>query len=229
MQPSTMMRDRRTAHASRCRPRRASWWRGGVVLVLLACLTACAMTPQPAVLSADDRTALTQVSAYLNNLQRFQATFTQSGPQGVERGEVWLDRPGRMRVEYTAPGPETILANHGQLLVVNPSTGATTTMPVSRTPLDILLRSEIPLSGPVTVTALRREPGLLSVSLAKTDAPRQGTLTLRFSANPLALRGVIIQDRSGRVTALALQDIVRNPRFAPDQFIASPGTAAGPG
>ena len=206
---------------------RARSWRCLGVFVLLAGLAACARTPQPAVLSANGQVALAQVSAYLNNLQKFRADFTQTGAKGLEKGVVWLYRPGRLRVEYTYPGSETILANRGELLIVNPATGATTTMPVSKTPLDILLRANIPLTGPVTVTSLRRQPGLLSVTLVKTDAPGQGTLTLTFGANPLTLRGLTIEDRTGRVTSLALEHIVRNPHFAPDQFTAEPAAGSG--
>jgi len=204
----------------------AALWLCRALFPLLALLAACATTPQPAVLSADQQTALAQVSAYLNNLQSFRADFTRAGTKGIEHGVVWLDRPGRLRVEYAYPGPETILANNGQLLIANPDTGATTTMPVSKTPLDILLRRSIPLSGPVTVTALHRLPGTLSLTLVKTDAPGQGALTLLFNANPLTLRGLIITDRTGRETRLALQDIVRNPQFPANLFVAQGGQSA---
>ena len=208
----------------RCGPavlRRFRW-----TLLMLA-LAACSMTPQPAVLSPNDQTALLQVSSYLNGLQRFRAAFVQNGPRGEATGVVWVDRPGRLRVQYTAPGPQTILANHGELLIADASTGATTTLPVAKTPLDILLRPSIPLSGPVTVTALHHLPDRLSITLVKTEAPGQGSLTLLFSANPLALRGLIIQDRSGRLTSLALRDLIRNPQFPPGAFTAQPLQTAG--
>lgn len=225
MRLGVAMSNRRGAGATE-RPRSAlafaTIWRAVPILALLASLAGCASTPEPAVLSGNDRLALAQVSTYLDNLQRFRADFAQSGPKGIEKGVVWLDRPGRLRVEYYYPGPETILANHGQLLILDPSTGATTTMPVSRTPLAILLRAHIPLTGPVTVTSLQRRAGMLSVTLVSTNAPGQGTLTLTFSANPLTLRGLTIQDRTGRITQLALGDIVRDPRFAPSAFTAAP-------
>lgn len=202
-------------------------WRRFWIVLLLAGLAACARTPKPAALSRNGQLALAQISTYLNNLQKFRADFTQAGPRGPQRGVVWIDRPGRLRVEYAYPGRETILANRGELLILNPATGATTTMPVAKTPLDILLRGTIPLTGPVTVTALRRQPGMVSLTLVKTNAPGQGTLTLTFSADPLKLRGLTIEDRTGRITSLALERIERNPHFVPGQFTLRPASAGG--
>ena len=190
-----------------------------VVLLGALVLSACAVTPPPAVLSADDQTALSQVAAYMDGLQRFAGDFSQVGPQGEARGYVWVDRPGRLRVEYYRPGPRTILAANGRLLVADPLTHSTTTLPVARTPLDILLAQHIPLAGPVLVTALTRQPGSLQVSLVKAAIPGQGTLTLRFSDAPLALAGVTIRDRNDQLTVLDLHDLVRDPDFGAGRFV----------
>ena len=193
-----------------------------VVLAGAIVLSACAMRPPAAVLSADDRTALAQVSAYMDGLQRFAGDFSQVGPQGEARGFVWVERPGRLRVEYYRPGPRTILAAAGRLLVADPLTHSTTTLPVSRTPLDILLAQHIPLSGPVVVSALERQPDGLQVSLVKAATPGQGTLTLRFSDTPLALTGVTVRDRNDQVTVLDLHNLVRDPDFGVGRFEYAP-------
>ena len=122
-------------------------------------------------------------------------------------------------MEYYRPGPRTILAADGRLLVADPLTHSTTTLPVARTPLDILLAQHIPLSGPVVVRALERRPGSLQMALVKAAAPGQGTLTLRFSDTPLALVGVTIMDRNDQVTVLDLQNLVRDPDFGADRFV----------
>ncbi len=191
---------------------------GWVVLLGAVLLSGCAVAPPAAVLSADDQTALAQISAYMDGLQRFAGDFSQVGPEGDARGFVWVDRPGRLRVEYDRPGPRTILAARGRLLVADPLTHSTTTLPVARTPLDILLAQHIPFSGPVLVTALQRQPGSLQLSLVKAATPGQGTLTLRFSDQPLALVGVTIRDRNNQLTVLDLHNLRRDPDFGPGRF-----------
>jgi outer membrane lipoprotein-sorting protein len=192
--------------------------RRGFAVLVVAALAACATTPPPLVLSSDDQVAIAQITAYLNGLQRFTAMFTQAGPDGYSQGNVWMARPGQLRVDYVRPAPKLMLANHGRLLLVDLTTQATTSLRLSRTPLDILLAPSIVLSGAVTITALRRDAGGLQLSLVKTDSPGQGTLILRFDAAPLALAGVTVVDRNGQTTAFNLSGLDTTAPIDPARF-----------
>ena len=202
------------------------WTRRGAAGLLVAGLAACAVTPPAMIMSNDDRIAIGQISGYMNNLQSFQAQFTQAGPDGVSTGTVWMARPGRLCVLYIQPSPKIMIANHGRLKLVDQRTGAATSLPLSRTPLDILLAPSITLSGEVTITALQRLPGALQLSLVKTAAPGQGTLTLRFGADPLALQGVTILDRNGQTTQFDLHDLQPGVTIAPARFEYTPPAAS---
>jgi outer membrane lipoprotein-sorting protein len=166
--------------------------------------------------------AIEQAETYFNGLQRFTARFTQTGSDGLANGYVWVDRPGRLRVEYVRPSPRLILANHGRLLIADHLTGATRNMPVSRTPLDILLAKKVAFSGDVTVTSLQQQDNGVQVTLAKSAAPSEGHLTLQFSKRPLALVGVVIQDSSGSTNTLALTDLQTAAHFDDDIFHYNP-------
>jgi outer membrane lipoprotein-sorting protein len=196
--------------------------RRGLAALAVAGLAACVQTPPALVLSGDDQAAIGQITTYLNGLQRFTAQFTQAGPDGYSTGTVWMQRPGQLRVDYVRPQPKLMLANHGRLLLVDLSTQATTSLRLSRTPLDILLAPSIVLSGPVTITALQRVDGGLQLSLIKTDAAAQGTLTLRFTAAPLALQGVTVVDRTGQTTAFNLSNLDTASPIDPARFDYKP-------
>ena len=198
--------------------------RGSAFLLVGALLAACVQTPPP-VLTAEDQATLAQVQIYLDGLRQFHARFNQSGTDGNADGVLWLDRPGRLRVEYLEPHPRLLLANHGRLLLADQVTGATSNMPVSNTPLDILLGDKIDLSGSVTVTAVQRQPGALQVGLVKTAAPSQGRLTLQFAASPLALTGVVVQDSSGHTNTLQLYGLFRDTTLDPSLFHYRPAPA----
>ncbi len=201
--------------------------RRGFAALAVGCLAACVATPPPLVLSGDDQVAIGQIAAYLNGLQRFTAQFTQAGPDGYSAGNVWMARPGQLRVDYLRPQPKLMLANRGRLLLVDLTTQATTSLRLSRTPLDILLAPSIVLTGAVTITALQRVAGGLQLSLVKTDAPGQGTLTLRFTAAPLALEGVSVVDRNGQTTAFNLTGLDPAAPIDPSRFEYKPGPSNG--
>ena len=82
----------------------------------------------------------------------------------------------------------------------------------------MLLAQQVVLTGPVKIVSLTRADGGLQLGLQKADAPGQGTLVLRFAADPLALDGVTVIDRTGRTTALQLTDMVREAPIDPARF-----------
>jgi len=197
--------------------------------VLAIGLSGCgAMRVAAPTLGGDDQATIAAAQIYLDQLRAFRAHFTQSGADGDAEGNVWLSRPGRLRVDYLSPRPKLLLANHGRLLLADQTTSATTTMPVSNTPLDILLADKIDLSGAVTVTSVQRFDATFQLTLMKSNAPSQGRLTLQFAAAPLTLIGVVVQDSAGHMNTLRLTDMVRDPAIDPTIFhYYPPSTPAG--
>lgn len=193
--------------------------RRALVLTVLAPLAACQSMPPAHTLGGEDAAALARVQAYLNSLRTLQARFEQMWPNGaVNVGTLWMQRPGHLRLQYAPPSPLTLIAADGTVLLYNASTEATTTMPLSRSPLGILLSDEITLSGPVTVTGVRRLSGQLQVSMVRTASPAQGSLTLLFTEPPLTLRALRIVDAHGQSTDFALFQIRSGMSIDPSVF-----------
>lgn len=179
--------------------------RRALVLTVLAPMAACQSTPPAATLGGENAATLARVQAYLNSLRTLKARFEQVWPNGTTNvGTLWMQRPGRLRLQYAPPSPLTLIAAEGTILLYNASTQATTTTPLARNPLGILLARVITLSGPVTVTAVRQLPGQLLVSMVRTANPSQGSLTLLFTEPPLALRALRIVDARGQSTDFTL-------------------------
>jgi Outer membrane lipoprotein carrier protein LolA len=107
-------------------------------LAAIVPLVACRSLPtQPA---PDNDAEINRVEAYLNGIKTLQAHSVQVWPNGTTSdGTLWMDRPGRLRLQYAPPSPLTLIAAQGTLLIHNASNQATTTMPLARTPLSILL------------------------------------------------------------------------------------------
>ena len=111
-------------------------------------------------MSAQDQADAARIEAYLNSVKSLKARFSQvAGDGGVSQGTAWLERPGRMRFQYDPPAPFVLIAAHGQLIFHDESLGQTSNIPLSRTPLGILLADHVALSGAVTVTGMQRLPG----------------------------------------------------------------------
>ncbi len=172
-----------------------------------------------------DRADLTRIEGALDNLRTLKAHFLQVAPDGrLSEGTAWLERPGRMRFEYNPPAPFLLIANHGLLVFQDKSLAQTSNIPLSRTPLGILLAEHVKLSGDITVTGMQRQPGQIQASLTRTDSPGEGTLTLIFADQPLALRQWIVLDAQRQETRVTLYNIELGGQFDQTLFdvLASP-------
>jgi outer membrane lipoprotein-sorting protein len=193
--------------------------RRALALMILAPLAACQSAPPVRPLGGEYAATLERVQAYLNSLRTVEARFEQVWPNGTTNvGTLWMQRPGRLRLQYAPPSPLTVIAADGTVLLYNASTAATTTAPLGRSPLGILLSDVITLSGPVTVTGVRRLPGQLQVSMVRTADPSQGSLTLLFTDPPLTLRALRIVDAHGQPTDFTLFQLQSGVSIDPSVF-----------
>ena len=111
--------------------------------------------------TAQDRTDIARVEAYLNSVRALQARFRQTAPNGTSNGgQAWLVRPGRMRFQYDPPAPFLLVAKNRGILVFNDSQlKQTSNIPLSSTPLGLLLQDNLRLCGRRDRDRLNRMPG----------------------------------------------------------------------
>ncbi len=152
-----------------------------------------------------DQAAVQRVEAYLNSLTTMRARFLQVAQNGASaEGTAQIFRPGRMRFDYDPPEPILLIASGGQVMLYDRELRQPSIAPANSTPLGILLRPRIQLSGDVTVTATTRQAGFLHVSMHRTGQRAEGQLTLIFQENPLQLRQWSVLDAQGRETRVTL-------------------------
>ncbi len=193
-------------------------------LALLALLGACTMDRAP-VLKASDQGDVGRIERYLNDLPRFEARFTQTGDFGPGAGLVWLDRPGHLRIDYEGAASRVMVIADGRVRVLDRATGAVTTMPVSRTPLGLLLAPRITLSGAAHVDSVIHDGQQIRLILSKQGLRGQGTLTLDFIDQPLRLASVTIVNPYRQALTMQLSGLDPSPALTPDLFqppVASP-------
>jgi len=178
---------------------------------LLAPLTSLA---QPS-LTDRDRADLARAEAWMNALQSLKARFLQIAQNGAAaEGTGWIVRPGRMRFEYDPPEPLLLVASHGQFFYFDRQLKQATTVPLSATPLGILLGENLRFSGDVTVTRVERSGGFLRITLNRTGRAAEGRLTLVFGEQPMELKQWAVVDAQGQETRVSLFQPEYGARYA---------------
>lgn len=174
---------------------------------------------QTAALSPDDVAAVNRVERYLNDIKTMQGRFVQVSSNGAyAEGDVYLDRPGRMRFEYDPPTPVLIIANGLSLLYYDKELKEATFLPLWETPLWFLIRKEVRFDDNVDIVGIEEALGTLRITLRDPDSPDGGEVTLVFSDEPLALRKWELIDPQGIQTQVSLVNPVFGVEVDPELF-----------
>ncbi len=189
------------------------------VLPLLASLAGSPAARAQAALAPEDAAELHRLEQYLNGIRTLKARFLQIAPDGATIGGIaWMQRPGRMRFQYDKPSPLLLVAGHGLVVFHDAALNQTTNIPEGQTPLGLLLGPDIQFGGATTVTAFQRLPGQVQVTLQRAATPGDGTLTLVFSDQPLALVSWTVVDAQARQTTVRLFDVQYGGSFDQSLF-----------
>ncbi len=157
-------------------------------------------------LGKSELAAVDRIQAYLNRIKTVRSQFLQASSNGeLAEGNLYISRPGRLRIEYQPPVPILIVADGTFLIYHDRELNQVSYIPLGSSPAGILLEDRISLTGgDLTVTDFKQEKGTLRVTVVRTDSPLEGSLTLVFSDAPLTLRKWAVTDAQGIVTNVSL-------------------------
>jgi outer membrane lipoprotein-sorting protein len=169
-----------------------------------------AAAPVAARLGEKDRAIVGRIVTYLNNIHTMQSHFEQIAADGSDSsGMLYVERPGKLRLEYNPPMPVMIIADGSGIYYWDSKLEQLSETRVEDTPAWFLLRPDIKASGDVTVTHFDSKPGVLEMTMVETRHPDLGSVTLTLADQPLELRQWTIVDAQARSVTVTLTD----PRF----------------
>lgn len=156
-----------------------------------------------------EKLSLDTLSSYLNNLKAVDAQFTQINSDGtLSTGRIYIKRPGRIRFEYDPPNDSLVLASGGQLAIFDPKGNeGPETYPLSKTPLALILAENVNLRRARMVLGHKYDGKATSLLVQDPEFPERGNINLIFTGPKAALRQWVIQDDSGNVTTVILNDV----------------------
>ena len=177
------------------------------ILLVLVGTAFVGMPAHSAGLKAQDVADLNKISAYLNAITTFQASFVQVGPNGeLDQGTIYARKPGRLRFEYAPPSPYLIVSDGVTIAVANSKLRTVDRYPLVENPLNLILREGIDLAQDPRISQIERQAGTLQV-------------TLIFAYPSTELRQWIITDAQGLQTMIALKNTKTEVPLGPELFI----------
>lgn len=186
----------------------------------IAAATAFATLPSFASAQGYDAAVVDALSRYLNTITTMQGAFTQQSPDGrIAEGEFYMRRPGRLRFEYYDPFPTVVVADGTWAGVINRQAKTLNQVPLSRTPLYLLLDDNIDLVASGSIQSIERAEGVVKANAVDPSNPGQGSISMVFSTTPVQLLKWVITDEQGRSSVISLRNVKRGMYIDPRKFV----------
>ena len=177
---------------------------GSAALAAVAALPAHAQSA----LSADDRAVLQRAQTYLQNLTSAQGTFVETSGAQRREGRFWLQRPGKMRFEYTRPEGLLVVSDGSNVKRYDPRLEVFRQVPLSQTPLSTFLARNVRLDQGVRIDRITRmQSGAFAIVARDSRRPNDGQVILSFAGDPLRLHEWTIVDAQGGRTRTQLTSL----------------------
>ncbi|HHL42351.1 MAG TPA: outer membrane lipoprotein carrier protein LolA [Hellea balneolensis] len=163
---------------------------------------------------------LARIDAALNNTVSFSGRFAQYGSDGsFSQGRIYLKRPGKIRFEYDPPEALLMVSDGVTLTQIDKRLETKDRVPLKSTPLAFFLANNIKLEDDVEVISLQKTPMALSLTARDGSGQMDGTITMVFDPQNLALKEWIIHDGFGQQTRVILSELRYNEKLNPRLFV----------
>jgi outer membrane lipoprotein-sorting protein len=184
-------------------------------------------SPPAAVLNPLDMDDLRRITVYLNGIHTMTARFRQSSAGGgTATGSLWMARPGRMRFEYDPPSPILLIADRFYVYYVDKQLAQMSKVGLKSTPAWFLLRDPIAFDD-LLIKRFERGANTLTITVVEPADPDNGSLTIVFSSQPLALRQWTIVDQQRKTTTVSISNVQFGAALDPGLFVYQDPFAVG--
>lgn len=171
-------------------------------------------------LTDDDKAALVQLNAYLNEIHNMRGEFTQTSPRGqVANGVFYIAKPGKMRFEYAPPSPLLVVSDGDWVTVKNTARKSDDQYPLSTTPLKLVLADQVDLFEQAVILSVQHQDQLSAITMQEKGQLVAGQLTMVFDRANNELVQWIIVDGKGQRTSVQLSNIDKSVDPNPNLFV----------
>lgn len=148
---------------------------------------------------------LKKINVFLNSFKNLEGRFRQTNPnKDQQKGKFYVQRPGKMRFDYSAPSLLKIISDGTNLSIEDHDLKTVDSYPLESTPFRMLLADDVDIMRDAVVLAMTEEGDKVSVSLADKAGNAAGQISLIFGTKggKLDLLEWVIRDAQGLDTRI---------------------------
>jgi outer membrane lipoprotein-sorting protein len=178
--------------------------------IVTAAAPGIATAPAPSA-PLSDREIIERANAYFSGISTLVGDFVQIGGDGRRlTGKLYLQRPGKIRFEYSAPATLEVVADGSSVAVRDRKLATQDLYSISQTPLKFLLRDRIDLNRDVKIVDVANDADGVRIAIEdKSTLGGTSKITLFFDPEVKTLARWRIIDPQGFNTSVALSNLER--------------------
>ncbi len=164
-------------------------------------------SPTPPTFSKKSKQQVKIAEEYLNSIKNLSANFIQTDEFGnIQKGTIYLSKPGKMRWEYTDPHEILIVINDRDMVHFDKKLDQISYFCSRNEFINLLIKENINFkTDGLYVKSLKYNDHILRVILGKKGSP--GSLTLQFKKDPFQIKKLTIVDEAQEHIDITLLDI----------------------
>ena len=171
-------------------------------------------------LTEAETAALKRAEGYLNGISTLQARFVQVNPDGSSHeGDLYISRPGKMRLAYDPPTPMLMVADSKFLIYVDTQMKDVSHIDLNDTPAGLLLKKDLVFTdSDIKLAGVKAATGTVEVTASMARDPAAGKLTLVFTEAPFELKQWRVIDAQRKEVVVTLDNIRLGGKMDADLF-----------
>jgi len=176
------------------------------------------VAPALAAVQGKDKKIVQAISKHFSGVPSMTGEFVQFGPNGEQTGgKFYLQRPGKIRFDYSKPSPILVKADGKTVGIHNRKLKTWDFYPLSKTPLRLLLADRIDVNDKA-IKSVKRENDLTTVVLGDKSVFGSSKITLMFDPSSFELRQWTITDDQGKDTSVMIFNVQHNVKLSKKLF-----------
>lgn len=167
----------------------------------------------------DHAEIIEKINAYFNEMTNIEGRFFQTNPDGkVQKGYFHLERPGKVRFDYSSPSRQKIISDGEYLAIENHDLRTADRYPLDSTPFRILLKDQVDLPQDAEIIAVDIGEKVVVLTLEDRENKGRGQIRLFFEWPEIKLSEWIISDAQGLDTRIQLAELQIGKEVDPKLF-----------
>lgn len=188
--------------------------KGLLILMLLLSVCPAHADIDKRIDTSKNRAILQKVETAYNKIGTLKAKFAQFNSKikgDLQTGELYLSKPGQMRLVYEKGSPLEFYANGGYLIYHDKDLKEVNYFQLEQTPVSLILKRQLKFSDPeFLVTDVKEVLDEYYVTAIKKGAKELGSLTLIIDKENMELKQWDVVDVQGVKSTVSLYDIQQN-------------------